>query len=90
MAPVLEKRSRVTKKSGSRKRQRADPDESVLEQLPEDEHTDSLTLNTLPWTAVSLPGGLDDAEGFLGLEEISDVELLRDANIGKIKCRVSE
>lgn len=34
--------------------------------------------DALKWKAVALPGRLDDAEGFFGLEEIDDVEVVRD------------
>lgn len=47
-------------------------------------------INALPWTEVSLPEGLDDAEGFFGLEEISDVEIARDERTGRVEYRVGE
>jgi ATP-dependent RNA helicase DDX24/MAK5 len=34
--------------------------------------------DALKWKPVTLPGRLDDAEGFYGLEEIDDVEVVRD------------
>lgn len=34
--------------------------------------------DALPWKTVTLPGRLDDAEGFYSLEEIEDVEVVRD------------
>jgi len=34
--------------------------------------------DALKWKPVALPGRLDDAEGFYGLEEIDDVEVIRD------------
>lgn len=34
--------------------------------------------DALKWKPVALPGRLDDAEGFYGLEEIDDVEVVRD------------
>lgn len=47
-------------------------------------------INALPWNVVSLPEGLDDAEGFYGLEEISDVEIARDERTGRVEYRVGE
>ena len=48
------------------------------------------SLDTLPWNEVDLPERLDDAEGFFGLEEVSDVEVLRHSQIGKIEYRVGK
>ena len=88
MAPIPEKRSRDIRSQKSRKRQRVDSSGRLPKQS--DSYEEALTLDALPWTAVSLPGRLEDAEGFFGLEEISDVELVRDAKIGKLECRVGE
>ena len=43
---------------------------------------------SLPWSKVSIPQ-LDDAEGFFDLEEISDVEVVRDTQSGNISYKVS-
>ena len=37
----------------------------------------------LAWTGVSLPDRMDDFEGFYGLEEVDDVDVLRDAETGR-------
>lgn len=47
-------------------------------------------VNALPWNEVSLPDNLDDAEGFFGLEEISDVEIAKDERSGRVEYRVGE
>jgi hypothetical protein len=39
----------------------------------------TLSANELPWREVTPAQRLDDAEGFFGLEEIDDVEIVRDA-----------
>ncbi|KAI4273053.1 MAG: hypothetical protein L6R38_006442, partial [Xanthoria sp. 2 TBL-2021] len=44
-------------------------------------------VNALPWNEVSLPDNLDDAEGFFGLEEISDVEIAKDERTGRVEYR---
>ena len=49
-----------------------------------------VALNTLPWNEVVFPERFDDAEGFFGLEEISDVEIVRDKKLGKVEYRVTE
>ncbi len=50
----------------------------------------AVALDTLPWNEVVFPERFDDAEGFFGLEEISDVEIVRDKKLGKVEYRVTE
>ncbi|KAL8883933.1 MAG: hypothetical protein Q9192_006964 [Flavoplaca navasiana] len=45
-------------------------------------------VNALPWTEVSVPDNLDDAEGFFGLEELSDVEIAKDERTGQVEYRL--
>ena len=40
--------------------------------------------DSLPWKSVSLPDRMDDYEGFFGLEEIDDVDVMRDEATGQI------
>ena len=47
-------------------------------------------VNALPWNEVPFPEILDDAEGFFGLEEISDVEIVKDDKSGWVEFRVGE
>ncbi|KAI5301871.1 ATP-dependent RNA helicase, partial [Ascosphaera pollenicola] len=47
-------------------------------------------VNELDWKRVEMPDLLDDAEGFYGLEEIDDVEVIRDAEHGEIKFQAPE
>lgn len=47
-------------------------------------------INDLPWSEVSIPNNLDDAEGFFGLEELSDVEIAKDERTGQVEYRVGE
>ena len=88
MAPISRKRSRDNKSQSSRKRQRTDPAERFPDQPGAPEKAKS--LDALPWAEVSLPVGFGDAEGFLGLEEISDVEVVKGSKTGKLECRVGE
>ncbi len=88
MAPILKKRSNDNKSQSSRKRQRAGPGEGLSGQP--NTRKEVITLDALPWTEVSLPGRFDNAEGFFGLEEISDVEVVRDVKMGKLEYRVCE
>jgi ATP-dependent RNA helicase DDX24/MAK5 len=41
-------------------------------------------VEELAWKGVSMPDRMDDYEGFFGLEEVDDVEVVRDAATGKI------
>ncbi|KAL6245523.1 ATP-dependent RNA helicase [Rhinocladiella similis] len=43
--------------------------------------------DSLKWKEVSLPGRLEDAEGFFGLEEIDDVEVVKDESTNAIMFR---
>jgi ATP-dependent RNA helicase DDX24/MAK5 len=44
----------------------------------------SVHFNELAWNEVAMPDQLDDYEGFFGLEEVEGVEVVRDAESGKI------
>lgn len=50
-------------------------------------HTGDVDSDALAWRRVQLPGRLDDAEGFYGLEEIEDVEVVKHADGGRISFR---
>lgn len=50
----------------------------------------AVEIDALPWGQAKLPDRLDDAEGFFGLEEISDVEVVRDPTSGRVEYRVGE
>ncbi|KAL8645419.1 MAG: hypothetical protein Q9210_006717 [Variospora velana] len=68
-----------------RKKQKIEADASTRH----DAKPKFVTLEALPWSQVNLPDRLDDAEGFFGLEEISDVEVVRDENLGRVEYRLS-
>lgn len=88
MASVSRKRPRDNKSHSSRKRQRGDPTERPPGQP--DAPGKAMSLDALPWAQVSLPVAFGDAEGFYGLEEISDVEVMEGSKAGKLECRVGE
>lgn len=70
----LKKRKRVDESQSQKKRKSPKP----------------AGVNGLPWKEVPLPENLDDAEGFFRLEEISDVELVRDEKLGRVEYRVGK
>lgn len=39
-----------------------------------------VALDALPWNEVEMPDMFEDAEGFYGLEEVEDIEVIRDGN----------
>lgn len=45
-------------------------------------------LDSLDWREVTMPDRLDDVEGFMGLEEVDDVQVISDTGI--IKYNVCE
>lgn len=84
MAPIASKRLRENKLELPKKRQR-------VEAVPNtNSKPTSNALDSLRWKQVTLPDRLEDAEGFFGLEEIEDVDVVRDTQSGKIGFRVGE
>ncbi|KAF2269669.1 DEAD-domain-containing protein, partial [Lojkania enalia] len=47
-------------------------------------------LDDLHWKEVTMPDRLDDFEGFYGLEEIDDVEVVRDEKTGKVSFETTQ
>ncbi|KAL8947754.1 MAG: hypothetical protein Q9222_006004, partial [Ikaeria aurantiellina] len=86
MAVPTSTASTIKSQSNSRKRKRK-------QNVGSNEHTKgakAIALNELPWTEATLPDRLDDAEGFFGLEEISDVEVFKNEELGRVEYRVDK
>ncbi|KAJ4336353.1 ATP-dependent RNA helicase [Didymella glomerata] len=47
-------------------------------------------LNDLGWKTVGMPDRLEDTEGFYGLEEIDDVEVIKDTTTGNITFQTTK
>lgn len=45
-------------------------------------------VNDLNWKAVALPDRIDDVEGFYGLEEIDDVDIVKPEGGGEVQFKV--
>ncbi len=96
MAPAAKKRALEAEKptSGSAKRLKAADGRSRKRgaQAAKDKRQEkpraAVSLDALNWKEAVLPDRLDDAEGFLGLEEVDDVEVIRKSDSGKIEYRV--
>lgn len=83
MAPIEKKRRRDLASFKEKKRQRIGfekNDSQGLEDGP-------VGVDKLPWNQVAVDR-LQDAEGFFGLEELSDVVVIRDPTIGKVEYKV--
>ncbi len=82
MAPIERKRPRFREaQQKPRKKQRTDGKKETA-------FDTTYSVHALPWNEVTLPDKLDDAEGFFGLEEISDVEIVRESKAGKVEYKV--
>ena len=82
------KRKRVEKPLGKQKRRKAE--NIKLPPAGSDIRRTAVSSDHLAWKEVALPDRLEDAEGFFGLEEIDDVEVVRDAENGKIEYWVGK
>ena len=88
MAPLVKKRVRVEVNFGSRKKTKHGQEANRLFQKSS---TRPVSLDSLPWQEVAFPeSGFEDAEGFFGLEETSDVEVVKDPKLGKVEYRVCQ
>ncbi len=95
MVPPEKKRPLPSKVAAmkARKRQKLAGDNLGEERKPQTSSapaikTHSVRLDDLEWKEVSLPDRLDDYEGFFGLEEIDDVEVIRAD--GRVSFRAAE
>ena len=50
----------------------------------------TVLVDDLAWKEVSVPSRFEDAEGFFGLEEIDNVEVVKDSENGKVNYRVGK
>ena len=82
------KRARVEKPQASRKRQR---NNNALLKSNKHPTVGSIVLQDhLQWQDVALPDQLEDAEGFFGLQEIDNVEVVRSEKDGTVQYRVGK
>lgn len=81
MAPEQKKRARPVPVGSqrSKKRQKIEVKKDVQKPVVKK----AVALDSLPWNEVKMPDMFDDAEGFYGLEEIDDVEVVREGNVVK-------
>jgi len=84
MAPIVKKRSRDEISLKSRKRQRSNQKHDAPTVK------DAVDLDKLKWNAVDFPQNFEDAEGFFGLEEISDVDVVKDPQAGRVEYKARQ
>jgi ATP-dependent RNA helicase DDX24/MAK5 len=79
-----QKRSRFVEDTGGKLKKRR----KVQNSAPA--ATTIISHENLQWREVAVPDRLEDAEGFLGLgiEEIEDVEVIRDPKSSRVQFRV--
>ncbi|KAI9818797.1 MAG: ATP-dependent RNA helicase [Pycnora praestabilis] len=95
MAPINAKRSFESKpqSQSSRKRQKIDgiAKGSHYERTKGKAGAGRIaSLDQLEWKEVPMPDRLEDVEGFFGLEEVEDVEVVRTEGGGKLQYRVRD
>ena len=84
MAPIEKKRHRNLASFKAKKKQRIGLKDDDSQEVPK---SGAVGLDKLPWNQVAVDR-LEDAEGFFGLEELSDVEIVKDSISGKVEYKV--
>ncbi|OCK98491.1 DEAD-domain-containing protein [Cenococcum geophilum 1.58] len=87
--PQIEKKRRLPPKIAAmkvRKRQKLDGTTNLppVRKSKPTKRGQNVRLDELQWKEVPMPDRLDDFEGFFGLEEIEDVDVIRDAETGNM------
>ncbi|KAJ9667311.1 ATP-dependent RNA helicase [Coniosporium apollinis] len=96
MAPIGKKRPLPSKNATTkaRKRQKLAGGDADYRSTPQTSapatNGSKVRLDDLKWNEVALPDRLDDYEGFFGLEEIDDVEVVRSATDGRVSFKTAE
>lgn len=87
MAATGSKRPLPTKVAAmkQKKRRKLDPEsKATTKSAAQDGQKRRTRLDALAWTNVAMPDHLDDYEGFFGLEEVDDVDVVRDKVTGAL------
>ena len=87
MTPIPGKRYGEGSVRSSRKRQRVGYAPIALGKKSQ---STFVALDSLPWKQAPLNSQLEDAEGFFGLEEIDDIEVVKNSQSGKVEFRVGK
>ena len=84
MAPIEKKRHRDLNSFRAKKRQRINLKNGGSGETQKDR---AVGLDELPWNQVAVDR-LEDAEGFFGLEELSDVDVVKNPTLGNVEYKV--
>jgi ATP-dependent RNA helicase DDX24/MAK5 len=85
------KRERVPQKSASKVHKRQKIETTTGPPIPKSNaKRRKIRLDELQWKDVTLPDRLEDFEGFYGLEEIDDVEVVKDTATGQLSFATSK
>jgi len=89
-AKSSEEQPKKPKSSKARPSKKEDATVHSLDELPPKsvfQNAQTVRLDDLSWNEVSVPDQLDDYEGFFGLEEVENVEVVRHADSGQVSFR---
>jgi ATP-dependent RNA helicase DDX24/MAK5 len=86
MAPEQKKRKRPVPTSSQRSKKRQRIPSVTAASVSKDVKKLPVALDALPWNEVEMPDMFEDAEGFYGLEEVEDVEVVREGNRVQFVC----
>ena len=86
MAQTKAKRSLPQPTSSKPRKKRKE--NKAQDQRPSTSEARTVSADGLDWTNVPLPDRLEDAEGFLGLEEVDDVQVFRVDNGKSLRFQV--
>jgi ATP-dependent RNA helicase DDX24/MAK5 len=78
MAPEQKKRQRPVPTSSQRSKKRQKIMRTTQSATTGPKNV--IALDAMPWNEVEMPEMFEDAEGFFGLEEVDDIEVIRDGN----------
>ncbi|KAK5048331.1 hypothetical protein LTR84_006001 [Exophiala bonariae] len=82
MSKIVSKRKAVGPEQKPKKKQKLSG--SITKSISSTAPKIKVRGDALKWKSVTLPGRMDDAEGFYGLEEIDDVEVVRDESNNQV------
>ena len=83
MAPITKERAREEPPKKVSKRQKF---EQKLD-VPVSDH--AIDPDKLQWDIVKFPDNFEDAEGFFGLEEVSNIDIVKNLRAGKVEYKAS-
>lgn len=81
-----QKKRSQSETNGSQKAPKRQKIQKSSKKQKKDAPKKQVAVDALPWNEVTMPDMFEDAEGFYGLEEVDDVEVVRDGDVVKFVC----